>query len=96
MPTQQIVNVDKQDLMILTQESLESDRGIKSLENSAASLYKALQAGRDTAVGDMAAAIERMSEYQTHNSQFTKRVFDYLLIMFKFQVSLVAGTLVRT
>lgn len=97
--------------MILTQESLESDRGIQSLENAAVSLYKALQAGRDTgesarhlldltgmplidmvvflaAVGDMAAAIERMQEYQTHNAQFTKRIFDYLFIMFKFQVSL--------
>lgn len=36
----------------------------------------------------MAAAIERMAEYQTHNSQFTKRIYDYLYIMFKFQVSL--------
>lgn len=34
--------------MILTQESLREDRGIQRLEMAAASLYKALQAGRDT------------------------------------------------
>lgn len=40
-----------------------------------------------TAVGDMAAAIERISEYQTHNAQFCKRISDFLFIMVKFQVS---------
>ena len=35
---------------------------------------------------DMAAGIERLSEYRTYNSQFCKRVFDYLSIMFTAQV----------
>jgi len=34
--------------MTLTQESLESDRGVQALETAASSLYKALQAGKDT------------------------------------------------
>ena len=36
---------------------------------------------------DMAAGMERLSEYRTYNSQFCKRVFDYLSIMFTAQVS---------
>lgn len=39
-----------------------------------------------TAVGDMAAASERVGEYRAKASQFSKRVFDFLSIMFKFQV----------
>ena len=35
---------------------------------------------------DMAAGMERLSEYRTHNSQFCKRIFDYLSIMFTAQV----------
>jgi len=34
----------------------------------------------------MAASIERLNEYKTHNSQFCKKVFDFLNIEFKFQV----------
>ena len=36
---------------------------------------------------DMAAGMERLSEYRTYNSQFCKRIFDYLSIMFTVQVS---------
>lgn len=36
---------------------------------------------------DMAAGMERLSEYRTYNSQFCKRIFDYLSIMFTAQVS---------
>ena len=36
---------------------------------------------------DMAAGMERLSEYKTYNSQFCKRIFDYLSIMFTAQVS---------
>lgn len=36
---------------------------------------------------DMAAGMERLSEYKTYNSQFCKRVCDYLSIMFTAQVS---------
>lgn len=33
----------------------------------------------------MAATMERLQEYKTHNSQFCKRIFDYLTIMFTAQ-----------
>jgi len=39
------------------------------------------------AVGDMAAASERVGEYRTKADQFCKRILDFLSIMFKFQVS---------
>jgi exocyst complex component 1 len=62
---------------------LEKAQSIQRLEESAAELYKALQAGRDT---DMAATMERLQEYRTHNAQFCKRMFDFLSIMFTAQV----------
>lgn len=34
----------------------------------------------------MAAASERVGEYRTKASQFCKRIFDFLAIMFKYQV----------
>jgi hypothetical protein len=64
--------------MTLTQESLEKASSIQRIEEAATELYKALQAGRDT---DMAATMERLDEYRTHNSQFCKRIFDFLSIM---------------
>lgn len=76
----QTAHVDTDVLYVLTQVSLES--GIEQLEDAAAELYKALQAGRDT---DMAATMERLDEYRTHNSQFCTRLLDFLPIMFKFQ-----------
>ncbi|BGP23018.1 exocyst complex, component Exoc1 [Rhodotorula toruloides] len=80
------IHIPESDLSALVQESLESQQGIEKLERSAVSLYKALLSTRDTAVGDMAAASERVGEYRTKASQFSKRVFDFLSIMFKFQV----------
>ncbi|KAG6854241.1 hypothetical protein C0991_009259 [Blastosporella zonata] len=44
----QTVHVDKKSLLTLTQESLEKPQSIERLEEAAAQLYKALQAGRDT------------------------------------------------
>ncbi|KDQ19898.1 hypothetical protein BOTBODRAFT_27319 [Botryobasidium botryosum FD-172 SS1] len=76
------VHVDRDALVALTQGSLESERGITRLEDAATELYKALQAGKDT---EMSATMERFNEYRTHNSQFCKRLFDFLSIMFKFQ-----------
>ncbi|KAF6766570.1 exocyst protein [Ephemerocybe angulata] len=65
-------------------------RTVHRLEEAAAELYKALQAGRDT---DMAATMERLQDYKTHNSQFCKRMFDFLSIMFTAQSKLLlAGT----
>ncbi len=46
-PLQQIVQVADEDLQALTQESLESERGIQALEVASTSLYKALLAGKD-------------------------------------------------
>ncbi|BGP68575.1 hypothetical protein NBRC10513v2_001910 [Rhodotorula toruloides] len=80
------IHIPESDLSALVQESLESQQGIEKLERSAVSLYKALLSTRDTAVGDMAAASERVGEYRAKASQFSKRVFDFLSIMFKFQV----------
>lgn len=34
----------------------------------------------------MAATMERLDEYRTHNAQFCKRILDYLSIMFTAQV----------
>ena len=42
------VHVDHEALTTLTQESLEKSQSIHLLEEAAAQLYKALQAGRDT------------------------------------------------
>jgi len=42
------VQVDSDALVTLTQESLEKSQSISRLEQAAAGLYKALQAGRDT------------------------------------------------
>ena len=36
---------------------------------------------------DMAATMERLEEYRLHNTQFCKRLYDYLCIMFTTQVS---------
>ncbi|GAA6058447.1 hypothetical protein JCM3770_005082 [Rhodotorula araucariae] len=80
------IHIPESDLTALTQESLESQQGIEKLERSVVSLYKALLSTRDTAVGDMAAASERVGEYRANAQQFSKRVFDFLSIMFKFQV----------
>ena len=46
-------------------------------------------------VVDMAATMERLQEYRTHNSQFCKRLFDFLSIMFTAQVSRILRTLAK-
>ncbi|GAA5904040.1 uncharacterized protein JCM6883_002064 [Sporobolomyces salmoneus] len=80
------IHIAEQDLTALSQESLENPQGIEKLERAAVSLYKALLSTRDTAVGDMAAASERVGEYRTKADQFCKRILDFLSIMFKFQI----------
>ncbi|KAH9486586.1 Exocyst complex component 1 [Psilocybe cubensis] len=82
------VHVDQEALATLTQESLEKSHSITRLEEAAVQLYKALQAGRDT---EMAATMERLQEYRTYNSQFCKRMFDFLSIMFIAQSKLLLG-----
>ncbi|GAA5845649.1 hypothetical protein JCM5353_001250 [Sporobolomyces roseus] len=80
------IHIAENDLSSLSQESLENPQGIEKLERAAVSLYKALLSTRDTAVGDMAAASERVGEYRTKADQFCKRILDFLSIMFKFQI----------
>lgn len=84
----QTVQVDREALLTLTQESLEKSASIERLEGAATQLYKALQASRDR---DMAATMERLEEYKTHNAQFCKRLFDFLSIMFTAQSKLLLG-----
>ncbi|TIB36441.1 hypothetical protein E3P86_02512 [Wallemia ichthyophaga] len=76
------VDVDQADLIVLTKESLENDKGIEALERAAATLYKAIKANDDQPDVDE----KRVSEYRTITLQFAKRMLDYLSIMFKFQV----------
>ncbi|CAE6462215.1 unnamed protein product [Rhizoctonia solani] len=78
----QTVHVDREALLVLTQESLESQRGIQRLEDAVAQLYRALLAGRDR---DMSATIERLAEYKTYNQQFCIRILEFLGIMFGYQ-----------
>ncbi|KAF9814500.1 hypothetical protein IEO21_05051 [Rhodonia placenta] len=84
----QTVHVDKEALLALTQESLEKASSIQRIEGAATELYKALQAGRDR---DMAATMERLDEYRTHNSHFCKRILDYLSILFTAQSKMLLG-----
>ena len=42
------MNVDQEALITLNKESLDKPRSMQKLEEAAAELYKALQAGRDT------------------------------------------------
>ncbi|KAI9461020.1 exocyst complex component sec3 subunit [Lactarius psammicola] len=79
---------DEEAMITLTQGSLRDPEGLQALEEAAAELYKALQAGRD---GDMAATMERLEEYRMHNTQFCKRLYDYLCIMFTAQSTLLLG-----
>ncbi|KAG8912226.1 hypothetical protein FRC01_005215, partial [Tulasnella sp. 417] len=76
------VDVDTNALSALTQCSLESDQGIQRLESAVAELYKALVASRETG---MAAGMQRLDQYLTHNTQFCKRLLDFLNIAFKFK-----------
>ncbi|KAI6047739.1 exocyst complex component Sec3-domain-containing protein [Pisolithus marmoratus] len=76
----QTVQVSDEALHTLAQESLEKSPGIQRLEEAATELYKALQASQDTGK-EMAATMERLNEYRTHNTQFCKRVLDYLSVM---------------
>ncbi|KAF8755980.1 Exocyst complex component SEC3 N-terminal PIP2 binding PH [Rhizoctonia solani] len=80
----QTVHVDRDALLVLTQESLENQRGIQRLEDAAAQLYRALLAGRDR---DMSATIERLAEYKTYNQQFCVRIVEFLGVMFGYQRS---------
>ncbi|KAG8862976.1 hypothetical protein FRB96_000396 [Tulasnella sp. 330] len=78
------VDVDQRALVALTNEHLDNDVGIGRLEQSAAELYKALMAGKESG---MAAGMERLDEYRTHNAQFCNRMWGYLQIAFTYQAN---------
>lgn len=91
-------------MAILNHESLENSASIQRLEDAATELYKALQAGQDTGEIqsltnfsrsfrslEMAATMERLDEYRTHNAQFCKRIFDFLSIMVLAQSNSILG-----
>lgn len=94
-------------MLTLTQASLEKTSSIQNLERGASDLYKALLAGRDNGTLiiylpyvtvtkfplDMAATMERLDEYRTHNAQFCKRLLDFLTIMFTAQVGVIHAAL---
>ncbi|ELU38817.1 exocyst protein [Rhizoctonia solani AG-1 IA] len=88
---QQTVHVDRDALLVLTQESLENQRGIQRLEDAAAQLYRALLAGRDRGE-NMSATIERLAEYKTYNQQFCVRIVEFLGVMFGYQTDSVLKT----
>ncbi|KAM0753811.1 hypothetical protein T439DRAFT_285041 [Meredithblackwellia eburnea MCA 4105] len=81
------IHIPEADLTTLSQGSLENPQGIEQLEKAAVSLYKALLSTRDK----MAAASEHVGDYQVKASQFCKRIFDFLCIMFKYQVNEVSN-----
>ncbi|KAM0792567.1 hypothetical protein ACM66B_005230 [Microbotryomycetes sp. NB124-2] len=77
------IHIPEEDLVALSQESLESQQGVERLEKAVVSVYKALLSTRDR---DMAAANEHVAEYRAKAAQFAKRTFEFLTIMFKFQI----------
>ncbi|KAK4053149.1 hypothetical protein OIV83_001884 [Microbotryomycetes sp. JL201] len=77
------IHIPEADLVALSQESLESQQGVERLEKAVVSVYKALLSTRDR---DMAAANEHVAEYRAKAAQFAKRTFDFLTVMFKFQI----------
>jgi hypothetical protein len=85
----QMVQVEPDALAVLARESLRDMQGVERLEGAATQLYKALQAGRDQ---DMAATMERLGEYRSHNMQFCTRLLDFLNVLFTSQGALVLGT----
>lgn len=74
----------REDLSKLSQVSPASKRGVQELEHAAASLYKAIQASRDSA-NEVAATSMNFREYRDTVSQFSTRILEYLDISFKHQ-----------
>ncbi|BEJ16672.1 hypothetical protein CspHIS471_0600730 [Cutaneotrichosporon sp. HIS471] len=80
----QITDVPKDDLLRLQQTSPSTSRGISELEQSAASLYKALMASRDTA-NEVAATVAHLAQYESAAGQFAQRMVQYLDTAFDHQ-----------
>lgn len=87
----QTIRIPDSALDALTQEPLDSQRGIDELETAAASLYKAILSVRDlNNVAAVAAASEdKVEQHKRHAQQFCKRVYEFLIVMFKYQAGLV-------
>uniref|UniRef100_V5EVM1 Exocyst complex component Sec3 PIP2-binding N-terminal domain-containing protein n=1 Tax=Kalmanozyma brasiliensis (strain GHG001) TaxID=1365824 RepID=V5EVM1_KALBG len=79
------INVDDDVINTLSAGRLENADGVAQLESAAASLYKSMLQARtdgDDGGADMAAAAEKLAEYEAISSRFCKRVLEYLNITF--------------
>jgi hypothetical protein len=100
MAPQETVQVDREVLLLLTNQGLGKRDELSRLEVAATELYKALQAGKDTGKSlqgfgayptakiniDMAASMQRLDEYRTYNHQLCSRTFDFVSMMITYQV----------
>ncbi|PLW50744.1 hypothetical protein PCASD_00689 [Puccinia coronata f. sp. avenae] len=75
----------------LTQEPLDSQKGIDQLEKAATSLYKAILSVRDmnNVAAVAAASDDKVEQYKRNAQQFCKRVYEFLIVMFKYQAGLI-------
>ncbi|EFP78831.2 hypothetical protein PGT21_032207 [Puccinia graminis f. sp. tritici] len=87
----QTIRIPDTALDALTQEPLDSQKGIDQLEKAATSLYKAILSVKDmnniTAVA--AASDDKVEQYKRNAQQFCKRVYEFLIVMFKYQAGLI-------
>ncbi|KAG0145820.1 hypothetical protein CROQUDRAFT_671528 [Cronartium quercuum f. sp. fusiforme G11] len=81
----QTIHIPRAVLDSLVQEPLDSQKGISNLEKSITTLYKAILSVRDLAAGSE----NSVDEYKREAKQFCKRVYEFLLVMFKYQADLV-------
>lgn len=91
--TQQTIHIPREDLDALANQSLDSQQGIVRLEAAATTLYKALLSTRD---GNVAAAAEREVEYRKATTNFSRRLYDFLVESFKTQAGLVSSDKSKT
>ncbi|KAH9450617.1 hypothetical protein H4Q26_015224 [Puccinia striiformis f. sp. tritici PST-130] len=87
----QTIRIPDTALDALTQEPLDSQKGIDQLEKAATSLYKAILSVRDmnNIAAVAAASDEKVEQYKRNAQQFCKRVYEFLIVMFKYQAGLI-------
>lgn len=84
---QQTVHIPSPVIDSLVQEPLDSQKGISNLEKSITSLYKAILSVQDLS-HVAAASDDSVDKYTRDAKQFCKRVYEFLVVMFKYQVIL--------
>ncbi|OAV98595.1 hypothetical protein PTTG_01780 [Puccinia triticina 1-1 BBBD Race 1] len=87
----QTIRIPDTALDALTQEPLDSQKGIDQLEKAATSLYKAILSVRDmnNVAAVAAASDDKVEQYKRNAQQFCKRVYEFLIVMFKYQAGLI-------